>query len=133
MNLARRAGFIGKSAALWVVMAIAVLCTALGALGFFTAAFLIWVSHYLGPAAAAAIAGVVLLVAACTIALGFTLILRRMKARQPSLASEAVGTLSLAMRFATLIVRRDPRKAVLAALIVGAIAEYFSSDRQPKS
>ena len=132
MNLARRAGFLGKSAALWVIMAIAVLCTALAALGFFTAAFLIWASHYLGAAAAAAIAGSVLLVLACAIALVFTLILRRMRARQPSMASEAIGTLSLAMRFATLIVQRDPRKAVLAALIAGALAEYFSSDRQPK-
>ncbi len=113
-------------------MAIAVLCTALAALGFFTAAFLIWVSHYLGPAAAAAIAGSVLLAAACVIALVFTLILRRMRARQPSMASEALGTLSLAMRFATLFIQRDPRKAVVAALIAGALAEYFSSDRQPK-
>jgi hypothetical protein len=133
MNLARRAGFLGKAAALWVVMAVAVLCTALGALGFFTAAFLIWVSHYLGPAAAAAIAGLVLLLVACGIALVFTLILRRMRARQPSMATEALGTLSLVMRFAGLLIRRDPRKAVLAALIAGALAEYFTSDRQPRS
>ncbi len=132
MNLARRAGFIGKSAALWVVMTIAVLCTALGALGFFTAAFLIWVGHYLGPAAAAAIAGVVLLLIACAIALTFTLILRHMRASQPSMASEAAGMLGLALRFATLTVKRDPRKAMLAALIAGAIAEYFSSGRDSK-
>lgn len=132
MNLARRAGFMGKYAALWVVMTIAVLCTALGALGFFTAAFLIWLSHYLGPAAAAAIAGLLLLAVACAVALTFGLILRRMRARQPSMASEAMGMLSLGMRFATLIIRRDPRKAVLAALIAGAVAEYFSSDRSSK-
>lgn len=133
MNLARRAGFIGKNAVLWVVMTIAVLCTALGALGFFTAAFLIWVSHYLGPAAAAAIAGLALLMIAFAIALSFTLVLRSMRTRQPSMAAEALGTLNLVVRLATLVIRRDPRKAVLAALIAGAIAEYFAADRQPKS
>ncbi len=132
MNVARRAGFIGKSAALWVVMAVAVLCTALGAFGFFAAAFLIWVGHYVGPAAAAAIAGLVLLLAACIIAGVFRLILRRMRARQPSMTSEALGMLNLALRFATLIIRRDPRKAMLAALIVGAFAEYFSGERKSK-
>ncbi|MGE4481116.1 hypothetical protein [Acidocella sp.] len=132
MDLSRRAVFVGKSAALWAVMALAVLCTALAALGFFTAAFLIWVSDYLGPAAAAAIAGVILLLAACAIAGGFTLVLRRMKARQPSMTTEAMGSLSLAIRLASLVVRRDPRKAMLAALIAGAVAEYFTSPRQPK-
>lgn len=133
MNLARRAGFLGKSAALWVIMALAALCTSLGALGFFTAAFLIWLSDYLGNAAAFAIAGVMLLVVTGLIALVFTLILRRMRARQPSLAAEGLGSLSMVLRLATFAIQKDPRRAVLGALIAGAIAEYFSGDRRPKA
>jgi hypothetical protein len=133
MSLARRATFIGKSAALWVFMTIAVLCVSLGALGFFVAAFVIWLSHYLGPAAGAAITGVLLLMIACVIGGSFILILRRMRARQPSLLSETLGSFSFVLQFVTLIIRRDPRKAVLAALVAGALAEYFSSEGRSNS
>lgn len=132
MSLARRASFIGKSTALWVAMAVCVLCAALGALGFFTAAFFIWVSGHLGPAAAACICGVALLVVAGLVALGVSLTLRHMNSRQPSLAEDALGVLMLGLRFATLVVRRDPRKAMVAAVIAGALAEYFTSSRPTK-
>ncbi|MDE2320057.1 MAG: hypothetical protein KGK02_10225 [Rhodospirillales bacterium] len=129
MNLARRARFLCTSAALWATTAIAVLCVALSALGLLIAAFIVWLSHFLGFAAAAAIAGGVLLViAGITMGLG-ALALRRRRARQPSLTSEALSMASFGMRMAALVIRRDPSKALLAAIIAGAVAEHFSRDR----
>ncbi|EKM99629.1 MULTISPECIES: hypothetical protein [unclassified Acidocella] len=133
MSLGRRAAYVGKSAALWVCMALVLLGTGLGGLGLLAAALLIWLAHYVGMAGASAICGVLLLVVGALCALIFTAVLRRMRARQPSLVTEAVSTLSLALRFGTFIVRRDPRKAVLTALITGAVAEYFLGERRNKS
>ena len=101
-------------------------------LGLLIAAFIVWLSHFLGFAAAAAIAGAVLLViAAITLGMG-ALALRRRRARQPSLTSEALSMASFGMRMAALVIRRDPSKALLAAIIAGAVAEHFSRDR-PKN
>ncbi|MDE2239986.1 MAG: hypothetical protein KGJ73_08665 [Rhodospirillales bacterium] len=102
----------------------------LGGLGLLIAAFVIWLSHVLGIAAAAAVGGGVLLVFMLMV-MGFgVLALRRMRARQPSLMSEAIGMLNLGMRMATLVIRRDPSKVLLAAMIAGAMAEHFSRNRQ---
>lgn len=129
MKLSRRAGFLCKNAALWAGIAITVLCVALGAMGLLITAFIVWLSHILGFAAAAAIAGVVLLViAAITMGMG-TLVLRRRNARLPSLASETIGMISWGMRIAAFSIRRDPSKALLTAMLAGAAAEYFSRSR----
>lgn len=132
MSLARRARFLCKSAAFSATVAVAVLCMCLGALGLLIAAFIVWLNHFLGPAAALAIAGVVGLGIALIIMGVAGLVLRRMRARQPSLASETIGMLSFGMRMATMVIRRDPSKMMLAAIIAGAMAEYLSNSRPPK-
>ncbi|WP_298213918.1 hypothetical protein [Acidocella sp.] len=132
MNLTRRAGMIGRNVALWVFMVMAVLTMALGALGFFVAALLFWLSEHIGPAGATAVAGAVLLLFALATGIISSVVLRRMRARQPSLAMEGMGAVSLGLRLATMAIRRDPRKAVLGALIAGAIAEYFAGNAKPK-
>ena len=129
MNLARRASFLGKSVALWVTITMVVLCVALSALGLLIAAFIVWLSHLLGFAAAAAIAGAVLLVIAVIIMGVGAFVLRRRRTRLPSLTSEVLGMASLGMRMAAFVIRRDPSKAVLAAMLAGAVAEYFSRNR----
>lgn len=129
MNLARRASFLGKSAALWVAITIMVLGVAMGALGLLIAAFIVWLSHFLGFAAAAAIAGGILLVFAAIIMSVGAVALRRRNARLPSLTSEALGMASLGLRMAAFVIRRDPSKALLAAMLAGALAEHFSRSR----
>ncbi|MBU6418503.1 MAG: hypothetical protein KGQ79_02095 [Proteobacteria bacterium] len=130
MDLARRARFLCRSAALGAVTAAAALCMGLGALGLLIAAFIIWLSHMLGIAAAVAIGGGVLLIFTLMV-VGFGMLaLRHMRARQPSLMSEAIGMLSLGLRLATLMIRRDPSKVLLAAMIAGGMAEHFSRNRQ---
>ncbi|MDE2390032.1 MAG: hypothetical protein KGL65_00340 [Rhodospirillales bacterium] len=130
MSLARRARFLGKSAALWTTMAVAVLCMALGALGLLIAALIVWLSHCLGQAAALAIAGAALLgIAALTLGAG-TMALHRRRARQPGLTADAADLLGFGLRMVALLVRRAPGKALLAAVIAGAVAEYLSSGQQ---
>ncbi len=131
MSLARHVRFLCKSAALSASMAVMVLCLALGALGLLVAAFIIWLSHLLGMAAAVAIAGAVLLVMAFIVMGVARLALVRMQANQPSLAAEALGMFGFGLRMATLIIRRDPSKALLTAMIAGALAEYLSGKRPP--
>ncbi|MDE1905314.1 MAG: hypothetical protein KGH75_02530 [Rhodospirillales bacterium] len=129
MNLSRRASFLGKSVALWVAITMVVLFVALSALGLLIAAFIVWLSHLLGFAAAAAIAGGILLVIAAIIMGVGALALRRRRTRLPSLTSEALGMASLGMRMAAFVIRRDPSKALLVAMLAGALAEHFSRSR----
>lgn len=132
MSLTHSVSFLGKMATLWVAMVIAVLCTALGALFFLTAALLIWLDHYVGPAAAAAIAGLMLALEAVLIFVGCHVALKRMRARQPSLGGNALGLIAPVLRLMSLVVRGSPRKALLMAVILGALADYFTSSRSSK-
>jgi len=130
MNLSRRFGLMLKSAALWAGMAIAVLGVLLAALGFLVAGFFLWVSHHMGNDLAAVITGGVLIAVAIIIALsGFT-ILKGMRRKQPSLLAEFGGTIGLVLRLAGLVVRRDPKKAIIISIIAGALAEYITSERK---
>lgn len=134
MTITRRVGFFGKMATLWVAMVVAILCTALGALFFFTASLLIWLIHYVGPAAAAALAGLALLLEAVAIFIGCQLAMKRMRAKQPgSFGGDMLGLVGMALRLATLAFKRSPRKALIAAVIFGALADYFTSSRTPKN
>lgn len=126
MSLSSRAGFMGKTVLLWVAMTVALLGILLGALGFLTAAFLLWLEHYLSPAGALAITGVLLLLEALALWGCFSLVLRRLRARQPSSDATATGLLPLALRFVMMMVQRSPRKTMLLALIAGVLAEYFT-------
>lgn len=132
MSLTRRAGFLGKTALLWVVMAIALLCILLGALGFLTAAFLLWLEHYVSPAGALAITGALLVLEALALAGGFWLVLRHLQAKQPAPEDNAMGLLQLGLRMVMMMVQRSPRKTVLFALIAGVLAEYFTAKDKTK-
>ena len=133
MTITRRVSSYSKMATLWVAMVIAALCTSLGALFFFTAALLIWIDHYVGPAAAAALAGLALLLEAIAILIGCQLVLKRMRARQPGgLGGDFLGLAATGLRLATLTFRRSPRKALIVAMILGAVADYFNAGPDKK-
>lgn len=132
MSITRRVGSLGKMATLWVAMVVAILCISLGALIFFNAALLVWLSHYVGLAEALVFVGLILLLEAVVLFMGFQLALKRMKAKQPSELGDTLGLVSMALRFATLAFQRSPRKALLAAVIFGALADYFTSSRSSK-
>lgn len=132
MPITRRVGFFGKMATLWVAMVVAILGASLGALGFFDAALLVWLSHYIGLAGALALSGLALLLEAIAIFIGFQLAFKRMKAKQTNGLGDLFGLAGVALRFATLAFQRSPRKALIAAVIFGALADYFTSNRPPK-
>lgn len=133
MSLARHVGFIGKTVLLWVIVAVALLCILLGALGFFTVAFLIWLDHIIGSAGAAAVTGLVLVLVAFLLGGVAWVMLHRMQAKRPKSIMGDVNLLSLVVRLTSVLVRRSPRFTVLAALIAGAVAEYFSAAHKKDS
>lgn len=132
MPITRCVGFFGKMATLWVAMSVVVLCMSLGALVLFNAALLIWLDQHVGLAASVALVGLALLLEAGGVFFGFQLVLKRMKARQPNGVGSLLGVAGVGLRFATLAFQRSPRKALLAAVIFGALADYFTSSRAPK-
>ena len=132
MSLSRRVGILTKNAALWAGMALAVLCTALAGLGFLIAGLFIFIARHTGNASAAAITGGVMLLLAIIIGLTGGIVLNRMRREQPSLISELDGTIGLAGRLIGLLVRRDPKKAMIISIIAGALAEYIMTDRKER-
>jgi hypothetical protein len=130
MSIPGRASAAVKHAALSAGLGLAVLAICLAALGFFTAAFYITVATHVPPAAAAASTGGALIVLALLIAAIGAALLKRAKRRQPSLLSEFGGTLGLSIRLITMLVRKDPKKAVILAAVSGALAEYVLSERR---
>ena len=108
-------------------MVVALLCILLGALGFLTAAFLLWLERFLSPAGALAATGGLLLLEALILAGCFYLVLRRRHAQAPATNSNLLGLLGPALRFVLVIIQRAPRKTVLLALIAGVLAEYFTT------
>lgn len=132
MAITRCVSFYGKMAALWVVMVIALLFLSFGALCLFTTALLIWLIHYVGPAPAFALTGLLLVLEAIAVFCGCRLALGHMHTKRPNLGSSALGFASLALRVATLTIRRSPRKAVISAALLGALIDYFTSRQDPK-
>jgi hypothetical protein len=130
MKVSRHAGTMIKRAVIWTGLAVAVLCIALAATGFFAAAFFICIAHHLGTARAAAVTGAALLVLGIVIAFIGGALLRSLRRRQPSLLSELGGTVGLVMRLVTMMVQRDPKKALIVSLIAGALAEYITAERK---
>lgn len=130
MSLSGHVGGLAKSASLWVGLALAVLCISLGGVAFLVAGFDMFLSARLGDAQAAAITGATLFVLASLIGLCGGLFLKRMRQKQPGLLSGFGGGLGIAMQLIGMIVRRDPKKAMIAAVIAGALAEYFAADRK---
>lgn len=130
MSLSRRASLLLKSAVLWTVMAVAVLCIVLAAIAFLAAAVFIVLAHHTGKAWAAAITGGALLLLALIIGLAGALALRRNRRRLPSLLSEFGSTLGMTSRLAALMVGKDPKKALIISVVAGALAEYILSERK---
>jgi hypothetical protein len=130
MQVGKRAAGLVKSAALWAGLAGAVCCIALAGLGFMVFGFDVWLARMLGAAAAAAITGGVLLLLAMLVAVIGGGILRGMRKRQPSMLAEFGGTVGIVARLVTLLVRRDPKKAIILSVIAGALAEYLVGEKK---
>ncbi len=130
MNISGRVNAVLKNAALMAGLGTAVLVIALAALGFLITAFYIFISHKTGPAAAAAITGGVLLAIAIFTAVAGAAIIRKTRKQQPSLLAEFGGTIGLAGRLVGMLVRRDPRKAIVISVILGALAEYITGEKK---
>ena len=130
MNLARRTDILIKNAALRAGLGVGVLSIALGGVGFLIAGFFLWLKVQMGEAPAAAITGAVLLAMALLTGLVGSAILRRVRRKQPSLMAELGGTLGFASRIVTLLVRRDPKKAMVISVLVGAVVEYLFGEKR---
>jgi hypothetical protein len=130
MSIPGRANAAVKHAALSAGLGLAVLAICLAALGFFTAAFYITIATHVPAATAALVTGGALIALALMVAAIGAALLKRAKQRQPSLLSEFGGTLGLSMRLITMLVRKDPKKAVILAAVSGALAEYLLSDHR---
>lgn len=126
MSLARHVGIWAKSAILWAGFSFIALTLVLAALGFLAAALFLWVATHCGTAAAAAITACGLLGLAVAILLAGRLFRRRMHAQAPGLFEEATGMFSMLTGLVGLLVRQDPKRAVLLALLAGALTEYFT-------
>ena len=126
MSLVRYAGFTLKSAALWVALALTVLCLVLAAFGLLAVALFIFVQQHWGAAAAAAITALALLLIAGQVLLAGAMIFGRVRRRTPDLFGEATSTIAMLTSIANLFVRRDPKRAILLSLLAGAVTEYFT-------
>jgi hypothetical protein len=128
MDLAGRATSLVLRLAAAVGLGAGVLCVILGGIGFLAAGVFIHLDHRLGPAQAAIAIGAGLLVLALLIAVIGGYSLKKFRKRRPSLLAEFGATFGLGARLAALLVRRDPRKAVVLAALAGAVAEYLFAD-----
>jgi hypothetical protein len=77
---------------------------------------------------AALATGGALLVAAVLVAAIGAAVLRRMKKQQPGWLSDFGGVVGLGVRLAGMLVRRDPKKALMVAALSGALVELILSD-----
>ncbi|HQT45756.1 MAG: hypothetical protein B7X08_03290 [Acidocella sp. 20-63-7] len=112
---------IARKAALGTSMAAVTLCITLAALGFFIASFYILLTQHTSSAAAAAITGAILLALALITGLITKTIFKK--------RSQNLSDWSELLSLATYLIRRDPKKAMLLALLAGAVTEYFAGDK----
>jgi hypothetical protein len=132
MNISGRIGGFLKHIALSAGLGIVVLLILLTAIGFLIAALYGLVAAHFPAVEAAAITGVGLLLAAILIAIIGGAVIRKLRKPQPSLISEFAGTYGLAIRLVGMLVKRDPKKAIILAAVSGAIAEYVMGDNRKK-
>jgi dipeptide/tripeptide permease len=123
----RVSGFV-RQLALSAGLGIIVLAIVLTGIGFLVTALSVYVGQHFPPAQAAAVTGFILIALAMLIAGLGSLILKKTKKQRPSLLSEFGSTVGLATRLIGMLVRRDPKKAIILAAVSGAIAEYVMSD-----
>jgi hypothetical protein len=133
MSIQGRASAAATQLALGAALGIVVLTILLSAIGFFIAALFIWVDHYKPDSIAAVITGGALLLAAIVIGIIGRAVLKKLKKPQPSLLAEFGGIAGTAGRIVGLLIRRDPRKSLILAVIAGALAEYVTSDSKKRN
>ena len=126
MNLSRYVSALAKNAALAIAVYLVVACTVLAGAGFLIAGLFLLLLRDASPAAAAVITASVLFVLAALVGAGGGLMLSASRRASPGLLAEFGGALGLI----TLLVRRDPKKAMLFAALAGVLAEYFSGERK---
>jgi hypothetical protein len=130
MNISGRVNGVLRNAALWAGLGTAILFIALAGLGFLIAGFYIWLAGQMAHAPAAAITGGVLLLLSIFTALVGGAVIRKARVQHPSLISEFGGTIGLAGRLVGLLVRKDPKKALILSAIAGALLEYITSEKK---
>lgn len=126
MSLLRYASFTLKGAAIWAGLGVAVLCLTLAAFGLLAVALFIFVAHRWGEAAGAAITALALLLVAAQVVLAGALFFNRVRRRTPDIFADTAGTIAMVTSMANMLVRRDPKRAILLSLLAGAVTEYFS-------
>jgi hypothetical protein len=132
MSMLRYAASLLKGGAVWVGVSIIVLFLVMAGLGFFATAFFIWVASHLGSAPAAALTGAALLLLALIFMVSGNFAVRRIRRHRPDLFGDAAGTIAMLTSVVGLLVRRDPRRAILLSLIAGALTEYFAGPEKPR-
>jgi hypothetical protein len=128
LNITARAAAAVKHLALALGLGVAVLAVALGGAGFLTAAYYLHFAHEMDSVRAAALTGATLLVAAALVALIGAAILKRTKKPQPGWLCDFTGLAGLAVRLATMTIRRDPKKALIIAAVSGVLVELLFGD-----
>jgi hypothetical protein len=127
MSIQGRVQAAVKGAVLKAALGMVVFSIFLTALGFLIAGFYNWIQHLWPQYNPAAITGGILVAAALIIFGLGSAILRKMKKPQPSILTEFTGMAGMAGRIAALLIRKDPRKSVVLAVLAGAVAEYLTS------
>jgi hypothetical protein len=130
MDISGRVNGVIRGIALWTALGIVILGVVLAAIGFLIAGGYIWLSHRMDHAAAAASLGGGLLAVAVLIALIGGAVIRKSRKRYPSLLTEFSGSIGLAGRLVAMLIRRDPKKALILSIVAGALAEYITNDRK---
>ncbi len=130
MNIMGRIKAALLQVALWAGLGIVALCLVLTGLAFLIASLYIWLEHVLPHPVAALITGVALFVVAILILLIGGMVVRKMKKQQPTMKQEFNNTIGTAARLVGLVVRRDPRKALIVSAVAGALAEFVTSERR---
>jgi hypothetical protein len=130
MNISGRVGGFLQQIALSAGLGVVVLMVLLTGLGFLIAALYGAIAAHMSAVEATAITGGVLLVAAILIAIIGNAVIRKMHRPQPSLIAELGSTYGLAIRLVGMLVKRDPKKAIILAAVSGAIAEYVMGDHR---
>ncbi|HQT62927.1 MAG: hypothetical protein B7Z75_07585 [Acidocella sp. 20-57-95] len=127
MNFSRRFSALLQHYGLGLGLGVAVLIIGLSGLGFLIAAYFIWLTTHFAPAPAAAITGATLFILAALAAIIGARVIKAVKKPHASLFGD-LSMLSMGIKLASLLVRRDPKKAVILAAIAGAVAEYVLSE-----
>jgi len=133
MDISGRVNSAVRSVALWLILGVLVTAIILCGFGFLVAAFYLWIGELVhNKAVAAAITGASVVVIAIVIGVIGAIIIKKTKQKRPGILAEFSGTIGLAGRLVGMMVRRDPRKAMIVSIVAGALAEFITSDRKKR-